>query len=111
MRQSPFSACDLVLLTEGSLFHRVKVTQDAQTGLITVAEPCIDCSLGLTKQLEVLREHLKPAKATIDDQEYTVSLFRQDVQCFDFGFHPNSLLASNYRNVFYIERSDLTQLD
>ena len=59
----------------------------------------------------MLKEHLKPVKATLDDQEYTVSLFRQDVQCFDFGFHPSSLLASNYRNVFYIERSDLTQPD
>ena len=49
VRQSPFNACDLVLLTEGSLFHRIKVLKDNSTGQIAVAEPYIDCSLGVNQ--------------------------------------------------------------
>lgn len=32
-------------------------------------------------------------------------MFRQDIQSFDFGFHPESILASNFRIVFYIDMS------
>ena len=33
-------------------------------------------------------------------------MFRQDIQCFDYGFHPSCYMLSNYRNIFYYDCSN-----
>ena len=36
-------------------------------------------------------------------------MFKQDIVDFDYGFHPKSILASNFRNVFEVMRRDSSE--
>lgn len=41
----------------------------------------------------------------LDDQELKISMFKQDLISFDYGpLHPMSIIATNFRNVFLLER-------
>lgn len=121
-RQSPFNARELALLTSGSKLYMIRLSDK-----VAEQEPASSASRGdselettlllkfdIAEQQKILQKHLadeqakqsKSAQMTpLDEQEKSISMFRQDLQCFDFGFHPQCFLLGNFRNIFYHDRT------
>ena len=103
-RQSPFDANEIMVLTEGSKFYTFSLNSGT--------DPVQVDALDINRQETVLKAYIKskasqntygePSK--IDEQERKVAMFKQDIQCFDYGAHPLSILACNFRNVYLINR-------
>ncbi|TNV86928.1 hypothetical protein FGO68_gene10879 [Halteria grandinella] len=74
-RQSPYLAEQVVIMSEKSKFFTCRLDERAEKRLP------ISFKLGAQDQLD----------------------FKQDLTYFDFGFHPQSLLAGNFRDVYAID--------
>ena len=107
-RQSPFNATETMVLTEGSKFFTFSLDD--------LAEPVLVENLDITRQESVLESYVgsKQSQNTygdpkpLDEQEKKVAMFKQDIQCFDYGNHPLSILAGNFRNVYLVNRRSET---